>query len=119
MHFREITLEGMHELLYIAPRIEWSENLRESIIVQRKLLECFRSPRSTIRRVACQVTGEMFRIIKCTRRPEFDELTEELLAKSADTNRFIQRDANNALDKMVANLPAFHVVRAVCTRAPL
>lgn len=117
--FREVILEGLHELLYIAPCIDLTLNEREMSMVQRKILECFRSPRSTVVRVACQVSGELFRIVKCTRRPEFTELTDVLLTKSADSNRFIKRDANVALDKLFSYLPIFHVVRAICTNGPL
>lgn len=116
--YREVTLQGMHELLYIAPNIDWTEHARDISVVNRKLLDCFRSPRSTIVRVACQVSGELFRIIRSTRRPEFDDLADVLLARTADTNRFIQRDANVSLDKMVTYLPSFQVVRAICTKAP-
>lgn len=114
----EIILSGMNELLYIAPNVNWPLHEREICLIYRKLLECFRSPRSSVGRVACQVSGEMFRITKCSRRPEYDELVDMLLNKTADTNRFIQRDSNVALDKMVASLPMFHVVRVICNRGP-
>lgn len=114
----EIILSGMNELLYIASNVNWPLHEREICLIYRKLLECFRSPRSSVVRVACQVSGEMFRITKCSRRPEYDELVEMLLSKTADTNRFIQRDSNVALDKMVSSLPMFHVVRGVCNRGP-
>lgn len=114
----EVILGGMNELLYIAGHVNWTQHEREICLIFRKLLECFRSPRSSVGRVACQVSGEMFRITKCSRRPEYDELVEVLLNKTADTNRFIQRDSNVALDKMVSSIPMFHVVRAICNRGP-
>lgn len=115
----EVSLDGLHKLLYIAPMIDWNKHPREICIINRKLIDFFRSPRTTIARVVCQVCGELFRIIKCTKRPEFDELVDILLCKTADTNRFIQRDANVALDKMVSYIPTFHSVRAICTRGPM
>lgn len=114
----EVILSGMNELLYIAAHVNWPLHEREICLIYRKLLECFRSPRSSVGRIACQVSGEMFRITKCSRRPEYDELVEMLLNRTADTNRFIQRDSNVALDKMVSSLPMFHVVRVICNRGP-
>ena len=116
---RKTSLEGLNELLYIAPFIEWGEHERDICIINRKLIDLFRSPHTTVVRVACQIAGEMFRIIKCTKRPEFDELVEMLVCKTANTNRFVQRDANVALDKMVTYIPSFHSVRAICARGPM
>lgn len=110
----ETVLIGLNELLCIAPHLSWSMHDRAIVLINRKLLDCFKSPRVSVGRVACQVCGELFRIVKCTKRPEFDELVDALLCKSADTNRHVQRDANIALDKMVSYTTMFHSVRAMC-----
>lgn len=114
-----MTLQGLNEILYLAPRIEWNKNPREVSLINRKLIELFRSPRTTICRIACQVAGELFHFIKSTKRPEFDEIVDLLLNKTADSNRFIQKDANIALDKMVTYIPPFHAVRALCSKGPM
>lgn len=113
-----VSYEGLNELLYIAARIDWNQHERDISGINRKLIYMFRSPRSTVCRVTCQVAGELFRIVKCTKRPEFDEIVDTLLAKTADSNRFIQKDANVALDKMVTYISSFHSVRALCAKGP-
>lgn len=55
---------------------------------------------------------------KSTKRPEFDEIVDILLCKTADQNRFIQKDANLALDKMTVSICLHHSVRAICSKGP-
>lgn len=45
-------------------------------------------------------------------------MVDILLCKTADPNRFIQKDANVALDKMAAKICIHHSVRAVCAKGP-
>ena len=55
---------------------------------------------------------------KSTKRPEFDEMVDILLSRTADPNRFIQKDSNMALDKMVQSICIQHSVRAICAKGP-
>ncbi|KAK6621262.1 hypothetical protein RUM43_011568 [Polyplax serrata] len=57
--------------------------------------------RSQVARVACQASAEMFLILKRNVEPDLDELSGPLFHRSADTNRFIRADCNDALDNMV------------------
>lgn len=45
-------------------------------------------------------------------------MVDVLLCKTADPNRFIQKDANDALDKMVISICVHHSVRAICSKGP-
>jgi len=47
---------------------------------------------------------------------EFDELAGALLVRTADLNRFIRQDANEALDAMVTYLPPQPCVRALLAK---
>lgn len=87
-------------------------------MLNRRLIELLKSPRSMVVRVTCQTCGELFKAARSYKRPEFDDLVTLLLSKTADTNRFIQRDANIALDKMVTFIPVFHTVRALTQYGP-
>lgn len=86
-------------------------------IISRKLIDFFKSPRSNLCRTACQTAGDFFMVAKSTKRPEFDEMIDILLCKSADPNRFIQKDANTALDKMAMYINVHHSVRAVTVKS--
>lgn len=117
---REICAEGLKSFLKIATSIKWDGELGQRYIpiIGRKLIEFFRSPRSNLCRTACQTAGEFFLIVKNTKRPEFDEMVDILLCKTADPNRFIQKDAIVALDKMAVSICVHHSVRAICAKGP-
>lgn len=106
-------LRGLQDLLCLAPQLNASAHERELVTIYRQLLVCCRSPRIVLVRATCHVSGVLFRIVRCTRRPEFDELVQALLQRTADTNRFLQADANEALDRMVAAVAPAHSVRAL------
>lgn len=116
---REKSLQGLNDLLYLTPRIDWSYFEKDITRINRKLIDLFKSPRSSITRVACQTAGELFRCAQCVKSPEFDEIVDILLSKTADSNRFIQKNANLALDKLVTFIPPFYSVRAICARGPV
>lgn len=102
----------------MAKAIDWESELglRFIPIISRKLIDFFKSPRSNLCRTACQTAGKFFLVAKSTKRPEFDEMVDILLCKCADPNRFIQKDANEALDKMALCINIHHSVRAVCVK---
>ncbi|KAJ9589086.1 hypothetical protein L9F63_017631 [Diploptera punctata] len=71
------------------------------------------SLRSHVTRTACQAMRELFRTMQSTHRPEFDEVVFALLIRTADMNRFIRQDSNEALDSMVMYIPLYHSVRVL------
>uniref|UniRef100_A0A182QLJ2 Uncharacterized protein n=1 Tax=Anopheles farauti TaxID=69004 RepID=A0A182QLJ2_9DIPT len=115
----EVCLEGVWDLMDMAERIDWKAQEKYITVINRKLIEFLKSPRTALCRSACQVSGELFRQAKSTKRPEFDEMVDILLCKTADPNRFIQKDANVALDKLVTYIPTPHTVRALSNRGTI
>lgn len=115
---RDVCLDGLRSFQTLAGAIKWDSELglRFIPIISRKLIDFFKSPRSNLCRTACQTAGEFFLLAKSTKRPEFDEMVDILLCKCADPNRFIQKDANVALDKMTTCINVHHSVRAVCVK---
>ncbi|KAG5677137.1 hypothetical protein PVAND_006919 [Polypedilum vanderplanki] len=119
-HNWEICHEGLKNFSAVANSIYWDSEMGMKFIpiISRKLIDFFKSPRSNLCRTACQIAGEFFLLAKSTKRPEFDEMVDILLCRTADQNRFIQKDANIALDKMVQSIPIQHSIRAVCSKGP-
>ncbi|XP_052888654.1 uncharacterized protein LOC128297125 [Anopheles moucheti] len=115
----EVCLEGIWDLMDTACRIDWKMQEKYITVINRKLIEFLKSPRTALCRSACQVSGELFCQAKSTKRPEFDEIVDILLCKTADPNRFIQKDANVALDKLVTYIPTPHTVRAISNRGTI
>ncbi|KXJ80562.1 hypothetical protein RP20_CCG024336 [Aedes albopictus] len=118
-HMWEVTLQGIRELMDTANQIDWKKHEKHMTVINRKMIDFLKSPRSSLCRSACQAAGELFREAKSTKRPEFDEIVDILLCKTADPNRFIQKDANVALDKLVTYIPSSHSVRALSARGPI
>lgn len=118
-HIWEVSLQGICELMESAEQIDWKQYEKHMTMINRKMIDFLKSPRSSLCRSACQATGELFRVAKSTKRPEFDEIVDILLCKTADPNRFIQKDANVALDKLVTYIPISHSVRALSARGPV
>nr|XP_029723445.1 uncharacterized protein LOC109414890 [Aedes albopictus] len=118
-HMWEVTLQGIRELMDTANQIDWKKHEKHMTVINRKMIDFLKSPRSSLCRSACQAAGELFREAKSTKRPEFDEIVDILLCKTADPNRFIQKDANVALDKLVTYIPSSHSVRALSARGPM
>lgn len=117
---REICMAGLRELILFAGAVNWESELGQKFIpiISRKLIDHFKSPRSNLCRTACQTAGEFFLVAKSTKRPEFDEMVDILMCKTSDSNRFIQKDACVALDKMAMSICVHHSVRAVCAKGP-
>lgn len=113
-------MAGLREFLLFAGAINWESELGQKFlpIISRKLIEFFKSPRSNLCRTACQTAGEFFLVAKSTKRPEFDEMVDILMCRTSDSNRFIQKDACVALDKMALSICVHHSVRAVCAKGP-
>lgn len=112
-------MEGLRTFLALAASIDWESELGQRFlpIINRKLIDFFKSPRSNLCRTACQTAGEFFAMAKSTKRPEFDEMVDILMCRTADPNRFIQKDAITALDKMAENICIHHAIRALCTKS--
>lgn len=116
--FWESNLQGLKGLLEILDVINWDEYDKYLPVINRRLIDLIKSPRSMLVRVACQTVGELFKTSKCFKRLEFDEIVSVLLYKTSDPNRFIQKDANIALDKMVTFIPFCHSVRSLSMEGP-
>lgn len=116
----ETCVDGLRDFLKFAGNINWDADLGQRFIpiISRKLVDFFKSPRSNLCRTACQTAGEFFNVAKSTKRPEYDEMVDILLCKTADPNRFIQKDAIVALDKMATSICLHHSVRAICSKGP-
>lgn len=113
-------MEGLRGFLVFVSAVNWESELGQKFIpiISRKLIDFFKSPRSNLCRTACQTAGEFFLTAKSTKRPEFDEMVDILMCKTADPNRFIQKDASMALDKMAMSICVHHSVRAICSKGP-
>ncbi|CAH2006601.1 unnamed protein product [Acanthoscelides obtectus] len=113
-----LALRGLAEVVEICRLVEPDIILPHMTTINQKLVELIKSPRSHVCRTACQAIGHMFEYVKDTRRPEFDEIVDTLLAKTADANKFTRQDANLSLDCMVTHISTFHAVRAICNKGP-
>lgn len=109
----ETNLNALKSLIDLSPAVSWKDHERYIATVYRRFIDFLKSPRSSIVRVTCQVAGELFKTARCYKRPEFDEIVGLILSKTADPNRFIQKDANISLDKMVTFIPLIHAVRTI------
>ncbi|KAJ8961785.1 hypothetical protein NQ318_021387 [Aromia moschata] len=113
-----IALRGLAEIVEICRVLDADFAYPHMTVINQRLIELMKSPRSHVCRTACQAVGHLFEYIKDTRRPEFDEIVDTLLCRTADANKFIRHDANLALDCMVTHIPVFHAVRALTTKGP-
>ncbi|XP_069674565.1 TOG array regulator of axonemal microtubules protein 2-like [Periplaneta americana] len=108
----EIVLQAVHDIVQISrynpPLLEPHMSL-----INRILCQLLKSLRSHVTRTACQAARELFRTMQNTQRPEFDEVVSSLLLRTADMNRFIRQDSNEALDSMVMYIPPYHSTRAL------
>ncbi|XP_024944141.1 uncharacterized protein LOC107270818 isoform X2 [Cephus cinctus] len=86
-------------------------------LINRSLCSLMRNTRPHIVRTASKVAMELFETIKCTQRPEFDELVAILLQKTAHMNKSVRHDVNKALDTMIVHIPVSHCTRAITSAA--
>lgn len=86
------------------------------VLVYRRLISLLKSFRSIVARTACQASNELFATMANSQRPEFDEVVNILLQKTADTNKAVRQDANEALDTMILNIPHSHSIRAIINK---
>lgn len=116
----EVCMDGLRSLTLLIADVDWESEMGQKFIpvISRKLIDFFKSPRSNLCRTACQAAGAFFMSTKSTKRPEFDEMVDILLCKTSDPNRFIQKDASAALDKMAMSICVHHSVRAICSKGP-
>ncbi|RZB40601.1 protein FAM179B-like, partial [Asbolus verrucosus] len=113
-----IALRGLAEIVEICRLVDVDLVYDYMSSINQRLIELLKSPRSHVCRTACQAAGHLFEYIKDTRRPEFDDIVDLLLHKTADANKFIRQDANLALDCMVTHISPFNAVRALCSKGP-
>ncbi|XP_044761953.1 uncharacterized protein LOC123319159 isoform X2 [Coccinella septempunctata] len=111
-------IQGLAEIIDCCRMVDVELIFPHMTTINQKLIELLRSPRSHVCRTACQAAGHLFEFVRDTRRPEFDEVVDLLLFKTADANKFIRQDANLALDCMVTHIPTAHAIRALCSKGP-
>ncbi|XP_031334614.1 uncharacterized protein LOC116164557 isoform X2 [Photinus pyralis] len=114
----DVALNGLAEITELCQDIKPDAIYPHMTNINQKLLELLRSPRSHVTRTACQIAGRLFELMKDTRRPEFDDIVEMLLTKTADASKFIRNDANLSLDTMVTHIPIYHAVKSICLKGP-
>lgn len=75
-----------------------------------------RNLRSQVARSACQATNEFFVTHRKQLETEADDLVLTLLHRTADTNKFLRKDASRALESMCDNLSIPKVIHLLSTR---
>ncbi|XP_068911931.1 uncharacterized protein [Tenebrio molitor] len=113
-----VALRGLADIVKICRVIDKDFIYDYMNSINQRLIELLKSPRSHVCRTACQAAGHLFEYVRDTRRPEFDDIVNLLLFKTADANKFIRQDANLALDCMVTHISTYNAVRALCSKGP-
>ncbi|KAJ8979932.1 hypothetical protein NQ317_003674 [Molorchus minor] len=113
-----VALRGLAEIVEMCRILDADFAYPHMTVINQRLIELMKSPRSHVCRTACQAVGHLFEYVKDTRRPEFDEIVDTLLCRTADANKFIRHDANLALDCLVTHISTFHTVRALSSKGP-
>lgn len=75
-----------------------------------------RNLRSQVSRAACQATESFFLTHHKQLETEADDLVSTLLLRTADTNKFLRKDATKALESMCDNLTTQKVIHLLSTR---
>jgi hypothetical protein len=65
----EVCVQGLHELQNCAHLVDWPSNERYVLIINRKLIDWIKSPRSSLSKSACRAAGDYLKAAKCTKRP--------------------------------------------------
>lgn len=85
-------------------------------VASRAVASQVKNLRSQVARAACRLAGEMFVTHKKGLESETDELAVPLLHRTADTNKFLRIDANDALDKMCESITPQKSISILLTR---
>lgn len=85
-------------------------------VVAGILAKHVRNLRSQVSRAACQATEEFFFTHRKQLETEADDLVTTLLHRTADTNKFLRKDATKALESMCDNLTTQKVIHLLSTR---
>ncbi|CAG9765231.1 unnamed protein product [Ceutorhynchus assimilis] len=113
-----VALRGLAEVLEICRTCDVNIVYPHMTIINQRIIDMLKSSRSHVCRTTCKAIGHLFEYVKDTRRPEFDEIVDTLLCRTADSNKFIKHDANLALDCMVTHIPILHAIRSLCAKGP-
>ncbi|KAL1505537.1 hypothetical protein ABEB36_005081 [Hypothenemus hampei] len=113
-----LALRGLAEIVEICRTADINMVYPHMTVINQRMIDMLKSSRSHICRTTCKAVGHLFEYVKDTRRPEFDEIVDTLLNRTADSNKFIRQDANMALDCMVTHIPTMHAIRALCAKGP-
>ncbi|XP_050436683.1 uncharacterized protein LOC126843302 [Adelges cooleyi] len=114
--FRNINIEDHKRALCDAVQIAryHADVLRPHLnAISMKLVDFLNNQRVQNVRLACQSAGELFRTMRCTDRPMFDNIVVALMYRTADKNQQLRIDANWALDKMVMSVPSLMAIKAM------
>ncbi|KAH1020614.1 hypothetical protein HUJ04_010243 [Dendroctonus ponderosae] len=112
------SLRGLVDIIELCRTVDTNIIYPHMTVINQRIIDMLKSSRSHVCRTTCKAIGHLFEYIKDTRRPEFDEIVDTLLCRTADSNKFIRHDANLALDCMVTHIPILHAVRALCAKGP-
>lgn len=96
-----------HHPEYIDPHIH---------VLAGVLAKHVRNLRSQVSRAACQATDEFFFTHRKQLETEADDLVTTLLHRTADTNKFLRKDATKALESMCDHLTHQKVIHLLATR---
>jgi len=110
--------QGLEECLQLA-RLHPEELEPYMSLVYRALSSLLGNFRPQVAMFGCQAARELLARMRSTCRPEYDELVHTLLSRTADTNKYVRLQANDALDKMVTYIPTTHAVRPLVEKGPI
>ncbi|XP_022904449.1 uncharacterized protein [Onthophagus taurus] len=113
-----IALRGLAEITELCKATDSSTMMQYMTSINQRLLQLLKNPRSHVCRTACQAAGHLFESMKDTRGPEFNDIVDLLLSKTADANKFIRKDANLALDCMVTHISTCQAIKALLLKGP-
>lgn len=85
-------------------------------VASRAVASQVKNLRSQVARAACRLAGDMFKTHRKGLEPEAEELAVPLLNRTADTNKFLRIDANEALDRMCESITPQKSIGILMTR---
>ncbi|KAK9711468.1 CLASP N terminal, partial [Popillia japonica] len=111
----EVTVKALQNLMRL---IKHHSNLIEQNVhaVCVGLGRHIKNLRSQVARSACLTATELFKTLKKALEVDVEELATPLLHRTADTNKFLRSDANDALDEMCTYLSPPKVVTVITSK---
>ncbi|XP_043278628.1 uncharacterized protein [Venturia canescens] len=112
----EVTMKGLKGLSQIARQEPEQLDTCAPGTVGRLLGRHVRNLRSQVSRAACLAAGDVFRSQARCIDQDLDDIAGPLLHRTADTNKFLRADSNEALDRMVEHLPPNKTILVIVHR---